>query len=147
MLIPARFTKRQCQNRTGGLNFRVPETINKLQPDRTVYLRGFNTFAAAASIHSASPAGFTVSGTFRDPADFAVAVLYDVDNYYEHPLIKYLPDFSLAGLALNGSQEDTIFKQILPYRKMTDMPFKGSARSLDMLQQRIEAGRADQTDE
>ena len=79
----------------------MPETIYKLQPDRTVYLRGFNTFAAAASIHSASPAGFTVSGTFRDPADFAVAVLYDADNYYEHPLIKYLPDFNLAGLTLN----------------------------------------------
>ena len=79
----------------------MPETFNKLQPDRTVYLRGFNTFAAAASIHSASPAGFTVSGTFRDPADFAVVVLYDADNYYEHPLIKYLPDFNLAGLTLN----------------------------------------------
>lgn len=79
----------------------MPETIYKFQPDRTVYLRGFNTFAAAASIHSASPTGFTVSGTFRDPADFAVAVLYDVDNYYEHPSIKYLPDFNLAGLTLN----------------------------------------------
>lgn len=79
----------------------MPETFNKLQPDRTVYLRGFNTFAAAASIHSASPEGFTVSGTFRDPADFAVVVLYDADNYYEHPLIKYLPDFNLAGLTLN----------------------------------------------
>jgi hypothetical protein len=79
----------------------VSEPFNKLQPDRTVYLRGFNTFAAAASIHSASPTGFTVSGTFRDPADFAVAVLYDVDNYYEHPLIKYLPDFNLAGLTLS----------------------------------------------
>jgi len=81
--------------------YQVPETFNKLQPDRTVYLRGFNTFAAAASIHSASPDGFTVSGTFRDPADFAVAVLYDADNYYEHPRIKYLPDFNLAGLTLN----------------------------------------------
>jgi len=74
----------------------LPERINKFQPDRTVYLRGFNSFAAAASVHSASPNGFTVSGTFRDPADFAVAVLYDADNYYEHPLIRYLPDFNLA---------------------------------------------------
>ncbi len=79
----------------------MSETFNKFQPDRTVYLRGFNTFAAAASVHSASPSGFTVSGTFRDPADFAVVVLYDVDNYYEHPLIKYLPDFNLAGLTLD----------------------------------------------
>src|SRR6185437_4105450 len=44
--------------------------------------------------------GFTVSGTFRDPADFAVAVLYDTDNFFEHPRIKYLPDFDLAGLTL-----------------------------------------------
>ena len=79
----------------------MPERINKLQPDRTVYLRGFDSFAAAASIHSASPTGFTVSGTFRDPADFAVAVLYDADNYYEHPLIKYLPDFNFNGLTLS----------------------------------------------
>jgi hypothetical protein len=81
----------------------VPERIYKLQPDRTVALRGFNTFAAAASIHSATPTGFQVSGTFRDAADFAVAVLYDADNYYEHPRIKYLPDFDFTGLMLSFS--------------------------------------------
>ncbi len=79
----------------------MPERINKLQPDRTLYLRGFDSFAAAASIHSASPSGFTISGTFRDPGDFAVAVLYDADNYFEHPSIKYLPDFNFSGLTLN----------------------------------------------
>lgn len=81
----------------------MPETIYKLQPDRTVYLRGFNSFAAAASIHNASPTGFQVSGTFRDPADFAVAVLYDADNGFEHPSIRYLPDFNFTGLTLNFS--------------------------------------------
>jgi hypothetical protein len=79
----------------------VPERIVKLQPDRTLALRGFDTFAAAASLHNASPSGFTASGTFRDPADFAVAVLYDADNYYEHPLLKYLPDFNFNGLTLS----------------------------------------------
>jgi hypothetical protein len=79
----------------------LPEQIFKLQPDRTVHLRGFDTFAAAACVHSASPTGFKVSGTFRDPADFAVAVLYDADNFYEHPSIKYLPDFDFSGLTLN----------------------------------------------
>ena len=78
----------------------MPERIYKLQPDRTLYLRGFNTFAAAASIHNASPTGFQISGVFRDPADFAVAVLYDADNAFEHPSIKYLPDFNFAGLTL-----------------------------------------------
>jgi hypothetical protein len=79
----------------------VPEHIYKLQPDRTVHLRGFDSFASAASIHSATPAGFEVSGTFRDAADFAVAVLYDADNFFEHPSIKYLPDFDFSGLTLN----------------------------------------------
>jgi hypothetical protein len=79
----------------------LPERIYKLQPDRTVSLRGFDSFAAAASIHSATPTGFTVSGTFRDPADFAVAVLYDADNFFEHPSIRYLPDFNFSGLTLN----------------------------------------------
>lgn len=81
----------------------LSETICKLQPDRTVYLRGFNSFAAAATIHNASSTGFQVSGTFRDPADFAVAVLYDADNGFEHPSIRYLPDFNFAGLTLNFS--------------------------------------------
>jgi hypothetical protein len=79
----------------------LSERIYKLQPDRTLSLRGFDTFAAAASIQNATPSGFTASGTFRDPADFAVAVLYDADNYFEHPSIKYLPDFNFAGLTLN----------------------------------------------
>lgn len=79
----------------------MPERICKLQPDRTVSLRGFDGFYAAATVHDASPTGFTVSGTFRDPADFSVVVLYDADNFYEHPSIKYLPDFDFSGLTLS----------------------------------------------
>jgi hypothetical protein len=81
----------------------LPERIYKLQPDRTLYLRGFDSFAAAATIHHATPEGFEISGIFRDPADFAVAVLYDADNFFEHPSIKYLPDFNFAGLTLDFS--------------------------------------------
>ena len=81
----------------------MPEIIYKLQPDRTLSLRGFDSFAAAATIHNASPTGFEVSGIFRDPADFAVAVLYDADNVFEHPSIRYLPDFNFAGLTLDFS--------------------------------------------
>lgn len=83
----------------------MSERIYKLQPDRTLYLRGFDSFAAAASLHNASPTGFQIGGIFRDPADFAVAVLYDADNYFEHPSIKYLPDFNFAGLTLEFSLE------------------------------------------
>ncbi len=81
--------------------YALSETIFKLQPDRTVHLRGFDTFAAAAAVHSASPAGFSATGTFRDPADFTVAVLYDADNFFEHPHLRYLPDFDFDGLTLS----------------------------------------------
>ena len=79
----------------------MSETIYKFQPDRTLALRGFDSFASAAALHSASPKGFKASGTFRDQADFAVAVLYDADNTYEHPRLRYLPDFDFSGLTLN----------------------------------------------
>ena len=63
-------------------------------------LRGFNELGAAAAMHSATADGFKVSGVFRDPADFAVLILFDADNFYEHPRLKYLPDFNFAGLTL-----------------------------------------------
>ncbi len=78
----------------------MPERIYKLQPDRTIHLRGFDALGAAAAIHSATPTGFKVSGVFRDPADFAVLVLYDADNFFEHPRLKYLPDTNFSGLTL-----------------------------------------------
>lgn len=81
------------------------EQIYKLQPDRTIALRGFDSFAASAALHSATDNGFQVSGTFRDPSDFAVLMLYDADNFYEHPSIKYLPDFDFSGLVLNFNVE------------------------------------------
>lgn len=79
------------------------ERINKFQPDRTLYLRGFTGFGAAAALCEASPTGFKAYGVFRDQADFAVAVLYDADNIYEHYSVKYLPDFNLSGMGLNFS--------------------------------------------
>ena len=78
----------------------MPERIYKLQPDRTLALRGFDDLGAAAALHSATSNSFKVSGIFRDAADFAVLILYDADNFYEHPRIKYLPDFEFDGLTL-----------------------------------------------
>jgi hypothetical protein len=74
--------------------------IAKLQPDRTIALRGFDHLGASGALHSASPTGFTVTGNFRDASDFCVLMLWDVDDYYEHPSIKYLPDPNFAGLTL-----------------------------------------------
>ncbi|MCC7175959.1 MAG: hypothetical protein IT159_12250 [Bryobacterales bacterium] len=78
----------------------MPEPIFKLQPDRTIQLRGFDDLGAAAALHSATSSSFKVSGVFRDAADFAVLILYDADNSYEHPRLKYLPDFDFSGLTL-----------------------------------------------
>jgi len=79
------------------------EQITKFQPDRTLYLRGFTGFGAAASLCEATPTGFKVHGIFRDQADFCVLVVYDADNIYEHYSVKYLPDFDVSGMVLNFS--------------------------------------------
>jgi hypothetical protein len=78
----------------------LPERIYKLQPNRTLALRGFDDLGASAALHSATSDSFKVSGVFRDPADFAVLMLHDADNFYEHPRLRHLPDFDFAGLTL-----------------------------------------------
>ncbi len=78
----------------------MAERIYKLQPNRTVHLRGFDSLGASAAVHSATQNSFKVSGMFRDAADFAVVVLYDADNFFEHPRLKYLPDFDFSNLTL-----------------------------------------------
>jgi hypothetical protein len=89
----------------------MPETIYKLDPRRTVHLRGFDGLGASAALHSATAAGFKASGTFRDAADFAVVVLYDADNFFEHPRLRYLPDFNFSGLTL---QFDLHYTGLMP---------------------------------
>jgi hypothetical protein len=89
----------------------MAESLNKLQPDTTMYLRGFSDLGAGAAMHDASPTGFQVSGVFRDPADFAVVVLWDADDFFNHPTLKYLPDTNFAGLTL---QFDVTYKNLMP---------------------------------
>lgn len=89
----------------------MSERIHKLQPDRTIQLRGFDHLGAAAAMHSATPGGFKVSGVFRDAADFAVLTLWDADNFFEHPSLKYLPDFRFGGLTL---QFDVAYQNLMP---------------------------------
>jgi hypothetical protein len=79
----------------------VSTQLQKLDPRYTVHLRGVDAFGAMASITGASAEGFTVTGVFRDAADFAVMYIYDADDYYGHPFLKYLPDFDLSGLVLS----------------------------------------------
>lgn len=89
----------------------MPEQIYKLQPNRTVHLRGFDSLGASAAVHSSTANGFQVSGNFRDAADFAVVVLYDADNFFEHPRLRYLPDFDFSGLTL---QFDVSYSGLMP---------------------------------
>ncbi len=56
------------------------DQIYKLQPHRTMALQGFDDYGAAAALWGASDTGFTVSGVFRDLADFAVLVLFQKDD-------------------------------------------------------------------
>ena len=67
------------------------DQIYKLQPHRTMHLQGFDDYGAAAALWGASDTGFTVSGVFRDLADFAVLVLFQKDDPFGHPLFSYLP--------------------------------------------------------
>jgi hypothetical protein len=78
----------------------LAERIYKLQPNRTMTLRGFDHLGASAAIHSATANSFKVTGNFRDASDFCVLMLWDADDFYEHPCIKYLPDSSFQNLVL-----------------------------------------------
>ena len=89
----------------------MPDILHKLQPDRTMYLRGFDHLGAAAAMHNARPDGFEVTGIFRDPSDFAVLVVWDADDFFNHPTLKYLPDTNFAGLSL---QFDATYQNLMP---------------------------------
>jgi hypothetical protein len=110
----------------------LPSQINKLQPDRTIHLQGFDAFGAAAAMHSASPTGFSVSGVFRDAADFAVLMLWDADCFFEHPRLKYLPDFDFSGMVL---QFDVSYAKLQPLDSQKfptiDWPYLDVVRSTD----------------
>jgi phage tail sheath gpL-like len=89
----------------------MPDVLYKLQPDRTMYLRGFDHLGAGAAMHNARPDGFEVTGVFRDPSDFAVLVVWDADDFFNHPTLKYLPDTNFAGLTL---QFDAAYQNLMP---------------------------------
>lgn len=85
--------------------------IRKLQPDRTIHLQGFDHLGASAAVVEAHADGFKVRGHFQDAADFAVVVLYDADNFFDHPRIRYLPDFDFSGIVL---EFDVRYENLMP---------------------------------
>jgi hypothetical protein len=88
------------------------DQIYKLQPHRSMHLQGFDAFGAAASLWGASDTGFTVSGVWRDQADFAVLVLWISDDPFGHPRFSYLPDTNLAGLIIDF---DILLHNVQPF--------------------------------
>lgn len=78
----------------------MTEAIYKLQPDRTIHLQGFDGYGCTAALWGTSGSGFTISGVWGEQSDFAVLVLWDADNQFEHPRLRYLPDTAFDGIAL-----------------------------------------------
>jgi hypothetical protein len=76
----------------------MPETLQKLQPDRDLQCYFFEPSAIAA-LSATSPTGYTVSGAWRQQFDWAV-IEWNRDNVFEHPAFRSLPDGDLSGLTL-----------------------------------------------
>jgi phage tail sheath gpL-like len=74
--------------------------LNKFDPSKTLYFRGFSAIDCPAAVHNASATGFTLSQVFRAASDFSVLVIFDIDDYFNHPSFKPLPDGDLTGVVL-----------------------------------------------
>jgi hypothetical protein len=83
----------------------MPETLEKLSPDRDLQCFFFHPSAIAA-LSATSPGGFTVSGTWRQQFDWAV-IEWNRHNVYEHPALRNLPDGDLSGLVLSYEETRT----------------------------------------
>ena len=70
---------------------------------------------------------FTLSGVWKDSADFAVLVLYDADDPFGHPRWRYLPDFDFSGLTLK-------FDAAYTNLASPGTPFNVSFTNADLLQ-------------
>lgn len=83
----------------------MAEKLYKLSPHRDLQCY-FLTPTAVAAMSSASETGFTISGTWRQQFDWAVAE-WNRDNVFEHPALRYLPDSDLSGLQLTYQETRT----------------------------------------
>ena len=76
----------------------MPDTLQKLRPDRDLQCY-FLRPSAAAALSATSANGFTVSGSWRQQFDWAV-IEWNRDNTFEHPAFRNFPDGNLSGLSL-----------------------------------------------
>ena len=116
------------------------ETIYKLEPHRTMHLGGVDRYGAMGSLWGASATGFSLSGVFRDMADFAVLMLWDADDYFGHyEATKYLPDFDFSNMVLtfdlqsSGVQQlDSPVNQWIPWRSLSCILENGEPVVIDL---------------
>lgn len=80
-------------------------TLQKLTPNQDLQCYYFQPSAIAA-LSGASPAGFTVSGCWRQQFDWAV-IEWNRDDVFEHPSMRPLPDGDLSGLTLSYQETRT----------------------------------------
>ncbi len=83
----------------------MPLQLTKLRPDHDLQCY-FQDPAAIAALSGTSATGFTVSGNFRQPFDWAV-VEWNRDNVFEHPTLRNLPDGDLSGIQLSYTEART----------------------------------------
>ena len=83
----------------------MSDQLSKLRPDRDLQCY-FLQPSAIAALSATSQTGFTVSGTWRQQADWAV-VEWNRDNVFEHPLLRNLPDGDLSGICLSYQETRT----------------------------------------
>ena len=103
-------------------------------------LGGVNRFGAMGSMWGASATGFSLSGVFRDFADFLVLELWNADDYFGHySTTKYLPDFDFTGMVLTydwsatGVQQmDSVAYQWIPWRSLSYITPTGSSGTIDL---------------
>ena len=77
----------------------MSDQLSKLRPDRDLQCY-FLQPSAIAALSATSQTGFTVSGSWRQQADWTV-VEWNRDNVFEHPLLRNLPDGDLSGICLS----------------------------------------------
>ncbi len=83
----------------------MSDQLSKLRPDRDLQCY-FLQPSAIAALSATSQTGFTVSGSWRQQADWSV-VEWNRDNVFEHPLLRNLPDGDLSGICLSYQETRT----------------------------------------
>ncbi len=83
----------------------MSDSLTKLRPDRDLQCY-FEQPSAIAALSSTSETGFTVSGSWRQQFDWAVAE-WNRDNVIDHPSLRNLPDGDLSGIHLSYEETRT----------------------------------------